>query len=205
MNVSRLSALLVLTGTLLLAGCAAGSYSVRTDGPPIDPKFALSSYIEEGKSVAFIVGARPAGIVSGEGYMPLEIGVVNKGMGVLHLTAESFTLVDEEGNRYPVVSSVELYREYRRVDTDRKLGEIFPIMRGKYETFDVVPSNFTPSFNFPVELPTPVLNRYTMMYDLIYFPRPEGGIRGKRFELFMNAPELENPVFVQFRVKGKAK
>ena len=203
MSSIRVSALLVLCCSLLMAGCAAGSYATRTDGPPIDPKFSLSSYIAEGKSVVLIVGARAAGIVKGENYVPLEIGVVNTGMKLLSITPESFTLVDEAGNRYPVVSSEELYREYGRIDVDRRLGEIFPVMRGKYASYPRIPSNFTSSFAAPTGRPKPVLNRYTMMYDLIYFPRPQGGLRGHRFELFMSAPELEDPIFVQFRVSGK--
>jgi hypothetical protein len=171
----------------------------------LDPKFSLSSYIEEGSSLALIVGTRPAGIVKDAEYVPLEIGVANKGLSTLSITPESFILVDEDGNRYPAVTSEELYREYRRVDVDRRLGEIFQIMLGKFQTYSVVPSNFTPSFDFPTALRKPVLNRYTMIYDLLYFPRPENGTRGKRFELFMSAPELESPVFVQFRVGGKSK
>ena len=37
--------------------------------------------------------------------------------------------------------------------------------------------------------------------DFIYFPTPETGVRGQRFELFMDAPELPDPVFVRFEVR----
>ena len=188
----------------LLSGCAAGSYSGRSEEPALDRKFSLTSYIEEGTQLALIVGVRPAGIVKNQGYVPFEIGVANRGMEKLTITPESFILVDENGNRYPVVSSEELYREYRRVDVDRRLGEIFQVMLGKYQTYTLVPSNFTPSFDAPTLVPRAYIPRYGMMYDLIYFPEPETGVRGRRFELFMNAPELENPVFVQFRIGGKA-
>lgn len=204
MRSSRLVAVLSLAALLLLSGCAAGSYSARPeDGLPLDPKFSLTSYIEEGAELALIVGVRPAGIVKDQGYVPLEIGVANKGMEKLTITAESFVLIDDEGNRYPVVSSEELYREYRRVDVDRRLGEIFQVMLGKFQIYSIVPSNFTPSFDAPSLVPQAYLHRYSMMYDLIYFPEPENGVRGRRFELFMSAPELKDPVFVQFRVGGK--
>jgi hypothetical protein len=42
--------------------------------------------------------------------------------------------------------------------------------------------------------------RYGYIIDYIYFPRPKTGVVGKRFELFMNAPELPDPVFVKFAV-----
>ena len=205
MQHSRFVLVPALATLILLSGCAAGSYSVQPQdgGPPLDRKFSLTSYIEEGTELAFIVGVRPAGIVKDQGYVPFEIGVANKGMEKLTITAESFVLIDEEGNRYPVVSSEELYREYRRVDVDRRLGEIFQVMLGKFQIYSLVPSNFTPSFDAPTLLPQAYLSRYSMMYDLIYFPEPETGVRGRRFELFMSAPELENPVFVQFQVHGK--
>ena len=205
MRNSQLLVVLALAALILLCACAAGSYSVQPQdgGPPLDRKFSLTSYIEEGTELALIVGVRPAGIVKDQGYVPFEIGVANKGMEKLTITAESFVLIDEEGNRYPVVSSEELYREYRRVDVDRRLGEIFQVMLGKFQIYSLVPSNFTPSFDAPTLLPQAYLSRYSMMYDLIYFPEPETGVRGRRFELFMSAPELENPVFVQFQVHGK--
>ena len=199
-----LTSAVALIALCLLSGCAAGSRAGRSDGPPVDRKFSLTSYIEEGSQLALIVGVRPAGIVKNQGYVPFEIGVANKGMEKLTITPESFILIDEDGNRYPVVSSEELYREYRRVDVDRRLGEIFQVMLGKYQTFSLIPSNFTPSFDAPTFVPRAYLPRYSMMYDLIYFPEPEAGVRGRRFELFMSAPELEDPVFVQFRVGGKA-
>jgi hypothetical protein len=188
---------------VLVSGCGSGRRVLDRNDPVLDPKLSLSSYIEEGDSLALIVGTRQAGIVKDPNYLPLEIGVVNKGLTQLTLTPESFTLVDEDGNRYPMVTSEELYREYRRVDVDRRLGEIFQVMLGKFAVYSLVPSNFTPSFDNPTPRQRPVLQRYTLIHDLIYFPRPATGVRGFTFELFMDAPELESPVFVRFRVSGK--
>jgi hypothetical protein len=194
----------VLAGIAVLGGCAAGSYYGRNSESQLDRKFSLTSYIEEGTQVALIVGVRPAGIVKDQGYVPFEIGVANKGLEELTITPESFVLIDDQGNRYPAVSAEELYREYRRVDVDRRLGEIFQVMLGKFQTYSIIQSNFTPSFDAPTLVPTAHLPRYSMIYDLLYFPEPEDGVRGRRFELFMSAPELEDPVFVQFQVGGKS-
>ena len=56
--------------------------------------------------MTLIVGAHPAGIV--------------KGLPLVSITPESFTMIDEAGNRYPVVASEELYREYGRTDVERR-------------------------------------------------------------------------------------
>ncbi|NIM01294.1 MAG: hypothetical protein GTN89_12530, partial [Acidobacteria bacterium] len=34
-------------------------------------------------------------------YIPLEIAIANNGLRQIALTRESFTLIDEAGNRYP--------------------------------------------------------------------------------------------------------
>ena len=187
----------------LMCGCASGRRPAGDEDGYLARKFALSSYIEEGDLVALIVGARQAGIVKESDYMPLEIGVANKGLSQLTLTPESFVLVDEDGNRYPAIPSTELYREYRRVDVDRRLGEILPVLLGRFPLYSLVPSNFTPSFDFPAPLKRPVLQRHALMQDLIYFPSPATGVRGRTFELFLSSPELESPVFVRFRVASK--
>jgi hypothetical protein len=38
------------------------------------------------------------------------------------------------------------------------------------------------------------------MADILYFPHPKGRVPGHRFELWLRAPELQEPVFVKFRV-----
>jgi hypothetical protein len=191
---------LAMTIAVVLSGCVTG---VRVDDPSaVDRKFALSSYIEEGKLVALVVGTRPARISNCQGYMPLEIGIANKGLKSLSLTPESFTLIDSAGSRYPMVYSKELYEHYGRVDTDRRLGEVLPVLRAKFQAYAAVPSNFTPSFDRPMDRRRLYLPRYSFTYDLIYFPCPGKGIRGQVFELFMTAPELPDPVFVRFEVGG---
>ena len=40
--------------------------------------------------------------------------------------------------------------------------------------------------------------RFSYAVDFVYFPQPQNGIRGRHFEMFLYAEELENPVFVRF-------
>ena len=43
--------------------------------------------------------------------------------------------------------------------------------------------------------------RYGFIIDFIYFPTPSTGVKGQRFDLFMTAPELTDPVFVKLEVR----
>jgi hypothetical protein len=45
------------------------------------------------------------------------------------------------------------------------------------------------------------LPKFGYLVDYIYFPRPVGGVKNQRFELFLNAPQLPDPVFVRFEVR----
>ena len=92
----------------LTVGCAGKKEAPGPDD--LDPKFSMSSYIEDGSLVALIVGTRPARSRETRDYIPLEIGIANHALPGLTLTRESFTLVDENGNRYPAVGRDELSR-----------------------------------------------------------------------------------------------
>ena len=66
------------------------------------------------------------------------------------------------------------------------------------------PSNFSPTDNaarLEVVRDLVSLPKFGYMIDFIYFPTPPGGIRDQRFELFMDSPDLEDPVFVKFEVR----
>lgn len=193
---------LVVCALLSSSGACATARRPAPGPDALDPKFSIASYIEEGAEVALIVGTRPTGFKEDEPYVPFEIAIVNKGLERLSLTRESFTLVDEEGNEYPAVGRDELARSYGNVDLDRRLGEIGPIVRGRFQAYTQVPSVLTPSFDKPIDRRL-YLRRFNFAVDFLYFPRPATGVRGRRFELFMRAPELEAPVFVKLRVHGK--
>lgn len=196
----RCGTALALACCVAVAACA--TRSTRPASSAEDPKFSLSSYIEEGDLVALIVGTRPTGHRADENYIPFEVAIVNKGLKGLTLTRESFTLVDEQGNEYPTVGRDELSRGYGNIDLDRRLGEIAPVVRGRYTSYKQVPSTLTPSFDKPLEQKLS-LYRFSYALDFLYFPRPPTGVRGHHFEVFMRAPELEDPVFVRVKVPGK--
>ena len=197
--------LLALLGCVLVASaCVPKPSGVSADA--IEPKLTLTTFIEDGAVIALVVGTRPAYTVYDRNYIPFEVAVVNKGLASISLSRELLVLVDDQGNRYPVIGPDELTREYNgSIDTDQRLTESLGVLLGKYQAYEYVPSNLTPSFDRPVELNRVFIPRYSWTHDFVYFATPPGGVRGKRFELFLNSPELEDPVFVRFQVPGNPK
>ena len=122
----------------------------------------------------------------------------------LTVTPESFTLIDQDRNRYPVANPRELIEGYDRLTIDRELGELPGIVFNKFAAYTQYPSNFSPTDNaarLAVVRDLISLPKFGYMIDFIYFPTPPGGIRDQRFELFMDSPDLEDPVFVKFEVR----
>ena len=196
--------------SLGLAGCARQvNTQVAQNAPALDAKFSLTSYAEEGELLALVVGTRPTITRSKLNYIPFEVGIVNRAVPLLTLSLESFTLIDEDGNRYPAVGEIELNRSYEGsvvADTVTRngffrIGEIEPIIAGRYTTFVRKRGVLTPATG-RVDLANQFLEQFTYAVNMVYFPRPEGleNVRGEIFELFVDAPELEDPVFVRFRV-----
>lgn len=168
----------------------------------LDPKLALSTWIEEGTEVALIASTRATRYRLSQRYVPIEVAVVNRGLEGITLTRESFTLVDAKGNRYPLAGRDEVAEGYGgSVDVDRRnFSEAAPIVLGKYQTYTAVPSNFSPGFDNPIGRDRVSLPRYAYILDFLYFPTPTGYADGEPLELLLSAPELENPVFVRFTV-----
>jgi hypothetical protein len=61
----------------------------------------------------------------------------------------------------------------------------------------------TPEFDRPIARDRILLPRFSFIHDVIYFPRPPGLGAGQPLELFLRAPELPDPVFVRFDIRGK--
>jgi len=200
MEIVRTTAKAALPIVVVIALLACTSTAKRAPSD-VDPKISQSSYIEEGNLLALIVGTRVARYREDRNYIPFEVGVVNKGLASLSFSAESFTLIDEEGNRYSPVGFDELKSGYGNIDLDRRLAEIAPVVRGSYQAYQERPATLTASFDRPI-VQRVQLPKYTFAVDIVYFPKPATGVKGKRFEIFLNAPELQDPAFVRFEVAG---
>ena len=188
---------------LTVAACATRQPIEGRKAGELDRKLSTFAYIEEGKLVTLIVSVLQARDREGSGYMPLQIAVSNNGMRQLVLTRESFTLIDEQKNRYPAANPQELIEGYNFLDLDRHMAELRGIIANKFAAYQEYPSNFSPDQDFgrlEVVRDLVSLPKFGYMVDFIYFPEPPGGLRGHRFELFLDSPSLEEPVFVKFEV-----
>jgi hypothetical protein len=199
---ATLAILIALVGTL--SACATRQPMRGQEARGFDRKLSTFAYIEEGDLVTVIVDTKAARDRDGRNYMPLEIAILNTGLRQLPLTLESFTLLDGDGNRYPAATARELFDGYEFLDFDRNLAEIGGIVYNKFGAYARYPSNFSPTLtskpdNLVRELVS--LPKHGYLIDWIYFPEPPGGIRGQPFELFVNSPALQDPVFVKFEVR----
>ena len=199
--------ILSLALSVALPSCAPRQVIALPAGG-IDKKLSTFAFMEEGLLLTFIVDARTTRDRGNEKFVPFEIAVLNRGLKDLTLTRESFTLIDSEGNRYPCASPRELLEGYNPLDFDRRLAELDGILANRFSANTRYPSMFSPVRAAQVTPFTSTLVRDTIsvpqhgyIIDYLYFPTPKGGVLGKRFEMFLNAPELTDPVFVKFVVK----
>jgi len=198
---------LLAAGILLSAACATRQPMTGQVAADVDRKLSTFAYIEEGKIATFIVDTRPTRYREKERYVPVEVAIANRGVKTMSLTRESFTLADENGNRYPCASPKELLANYDFLDLDRNLAELNEIVFNRFGAMTEYPSKFSPTrrptrtgestvITDSVQLP-----RYGYLLDMLYFPMPTTGLKGHKFELAMTAPELTDPIFVKFEVK----
>jgi hypothetical protein len=194
----------VLTASILLAAsCATRQPMTGQPAPDVDRKLSTFAFIEEGKLATFVVGTRPTRYRDNAGYVPVEIAIANRGVKTLSLTRESFTLADENGNRYPCASPKELLANYDFLELDRNLAELSGTVFSRFGAMTGYPTMLSPTrapearvVTDSVELP-----KFGYMLDMLYFPMPATGLIGHKFELSMTAPELTDPIFVKFEVK----
>lgn len=201
-----MKAAVVLAGVLMLA--AIGCHR-KSEVPPPGVPFGtgttsrkLSTFIfqEEGKSYLMTVGVNAARFHDKDGFIPLTVVLLNKTDTKLSISRESFTLIDpSSGSRYGMATVAEVRTQGKQL-YDQQLMDL-DHLGFKLEIFDRVTSNFFPSsgiVNDQFEL-----HSHQYMLDNLYFPRPEGQLLGKTFELHVNASGLEQDLFVVFTIPEK--
>lgn len=194
---------LALAGVVLVCSPACFHKSATPDpGIPYapgttSPKLATYIFKEEGKLYFFTVGVNATRFHDKDAFIPLAVSLVNKAKSPLIIGRESFSLVDPmNGARYSMASVQEIQKQGKQ-DHDKRLMDIEHLLT-KLEIFNRVDSNFFPQtgiINDNIEL-----HNFTYMLDTLYFPRPEGELLGKTFELHVTCKGLETPLFVVFKV-----
>jgi len=198
-------------GILLVLGLLGAACATRQEvrGQAVkgfDEKLSTFAYIEDGDLVTLIVDTVVARDKDGQPYVPFEIAIANRWLRKLTLTLESFTLIDQDGNRYPSATPRELLQGYPMLDFDRNLAELEGVLYNRFGAMARYPSHFSPTRTTTVGGTNLVrdvvsLPKHGYLIDFIYFPVPATGVRDQSFELFLDAPELDDPVFVKFEVR----
>lgn len=198
----RALAIFMLLGLALLPGCRRGA---RDAGLPMDtstpsPKLSTFVFKEESKLYLLTVGVNAARFHDEDEFVPLTILLGNKTTTPLHLTRESFTLIDPvSGSRYGLASVAEARRQGKFFN-DRRLMDLDHIA-GRVASFRQLSSNFFPSTGIVDD--NLEMHQFQFMLDNLYFPRPEGEFLGKTFEFHVSSRDLVQPLFVVFTVPEK--
>ncbi|HET9481975.1 MAG TPA: hypothetical protein VFP98_09495 [Candidatus Polarisedimenticolia bacterium] len=162
-------------------------------------KLATFIFKEEGRLYLMTVGVNATRFHDRDPFIPLTVTVLNRKAGVMNLTRESFTLVDPAtGGRYGLASVDEVRRQGKML-YDRRLMDL-DHLSGKLEPVNqFVPTRFFPDTGEIVRDQVE-LHGFQYMLDNLYFPRPEGDLLGKTFELHVTTSDPEAPLFVVFTV-----
>ncbi len=192
------------------AGAAACTYArerpraVSTD--TLSPTLGPMTYKEEGNLVILTVDVNATRFHEDSPFVPVAVGLANKSVEpYISISRESFYLMDSFGRRYGMAGVGEVQRLQRGRAQDRKLTEI-SFQTTKFDGFRFYRTSFFPSQGGSPALTSEVLVErldlppFAFLVDVLYFPRPEGELKGGVFELHLNARQLPQDVFVVFEV-----
>ena len=196
--------LVVLACVAALSGCRRRS-EIPPPGIPFattttSPKLSTFVFKEEGRTYLMTVGVNATRFHDADAFIPLTVVLANKAGARMMITRESFTLIDPvSGARYGLASVAEVRVQGKQL-YDRQLMDA-DHFGTKLDPFVRVPSNFFPyqeivSDEFE-------LHSFQYMADNLYFPRPEGQLLGKTFELHLSARGLDQNLFVVFTIPEK--
>ncbi|HKY33358.1 MAG TPA: hypothetical protein VJV23_12535 [Candidatus Polarisedimenticolia bacterium] len=197
----------------LLAAAAAGSAGCRHRSEIPDPGIPyasstasekLSTFVfkEEGRLYLMTVGVNATRFHDQDPFIPLTVVLVNKTTKPLQLHRESFTLVEPvSGARYGL-AGVEEVRRQGKMSYDAQLMDLDHLAT-KLDIYQRIPANFFPGAGTGVIHDNLELHQFQYMLNNIYFPRPEGELLGRTFELHVEGRGLEEPIFVVFTVPEK--
>ena len=205
-SVSRLSCItaLSLAATMSVIGChrrnALPDPGIGYDPSAPSEKLATFVYKEEGKLYLLTVGVNATRFHDKDPFIPLTVVLANKTTTPLMVHRESFTLVDPaNGSRYGLASIAEVRRQGKQV-YDRRLMDVDHLLT-KLSNFRRADSNFFPYEGLLIEQVE--LHQFQYILENLYFPRPEGNLLGRRFELHVSAKGLTQPLFIVFDVPEK--
>ena len=199
----KISVSILLGLAVLAAGCATVG-PAGTGGEA--SKTATFNYTWQDTNLAIVLDVELARRRADEPYFPLGIKIANKRLNRIIVDRETLFLVDETDTVYPMPSVEELSLQYNKLTPDNKfksqtgvLGD--QIMTGFSMYRKAVGRLFPQTQGGGRTVNTIYVQTNGYMEDLVYFPMPKGGIRGKTLRLRLDVYELGKPLDVAFRVE----
>jgi hypothetical protein len=130
--------------------------------------------------------------------------VANKSRESISFDRESFTLETEDGVRYPLVSHREYLDQYTgpRSRADIRLADtMLDAMELRFVNYAYEPWRLYPYKGEASTMQESVtLGSRFWTVGYLYFPVPDGGVKGKRFRLLVSSRDLPEILVVDFRV-----
>ena len=166
--------------------------------------FSFATYKAFDDRTIVLVGTLQAAVFEKEAFVPMQIAVgVRRAGPTLKVRAESFELIDRDGNRYPMPSYDEVRAAGNLLERVELAVAQNPLVIGNQFVYSVpVPSSFFPAPGTDIVIPRVELPRETYFITLIYFPQPAGGLEGVLTVRFQ-AEGLPEPIDVRVKVPLK--
>jgi hypothetical protein len=196
--------ILLVTLVVLVTACATV--------PPEKPgtieikKVGAFSYMRETSDMAIVVDVELAQKRTEEPYFPLGIKIANKRLNRIVVDRETLVLVDEKDQVYKMPDIVELEQKYNKLVPDHKFqsqtGILGDTLLTSFSYYRRAESRFFPQVQGAARVINSVYLPTTgYMEDLIYFPMPVGGIKGKNLRLRLEVFELDAPFDIIFPIQ----
>ena len=192
-----------LTSLALLLTVSLGSAALAAP-PETSKSFSFATYKERDDRTIVLVSTLTAALFEREPFVPLQVAVGVRGRGpTLTVIAESFELIDRDGQHYPMPSYDELLAAGSLLERVEVVRNQHPIVMGQqFANSTPVASNFFPAPGTDILIPRVYMPRETFFSTLIYFPYPDGGLEGVLTVRFQ-AEGLPEPIDVRIEVPLK--
>lgn len=143
-------------------------------------RFSFATYKARDDRTIVLVSTLQAAVFEREAFVPIQVAVGVRGKGpTLKVRAESFELIDRDGNRYPMPSYDEVLAAGNLLERVELAVDQNPLVIGQqYANSLPVPASFFPAPGTSIVIPRVELPRETYFITLLYFPQPAGGLEG---------------------------
>jgi hypothetical protein len=199
---SRSILLLITFAVTAVIGCVSNQINTMPRDPGSTPSNTLSPtiYYEEGRLVFLSVDVNLSKYQLEADLIPLEIGIVNKGLQTLTVGPELITLRSRNNESWPVASAKESSGNSLRSSFDRSRQPVsfVALIDQRFGNSRFKSSTGVRQGNATMNRTVSLLQREWTAAQ-IWFPNPGGELKGAIFEVWLNSPELPDPVFTTIR------